>query len=106
MELENTEKMDRRSSKKLRRRRMNGIGSSFVWVTALIAIFGVFSAAQSDDFDDFIEALNQLIIQEGPFPGQIADPLPEDQLAEEMAAARAPSIVPGSLVGPRVPRRK
>ena len=79
--------MDQKFLTRLNRRRLDRIGFSSILIAALIAVFGFFSAAQSDDFDDFIEALNRLIAQEGPVPGQIADPLPEDQLAEEMAAA-------------------
>jgi hypothetical protein len=42
-------------------------------------------AASAKDLDDATEALNQLVMQEGPFAGSVAEEIPEEQAAEEMA---------------------
>ena len=42
--------------------------------------------ATRDDFDDFIEVLNALIVQEGPVPGSIAEDIPEAEANAQMAA--------------------
>ena len=34
--------------------------------------------ALGDDFDDFIEALNEFVMMEGPVPGRISKELPDD----------------------------
>ena len=51
------------------------------------AVLLLVSAAQSNDFDDFIEALNELVMQAGPVPGSLAEDLPQAQVNQAMAAA-------------------
>ena len=50
-------------------------------------MIGLLSAAKGTDFDDFIEALNELVEQQGPVPGHIAKELPQPQAIGEVAAA-------------------
>ena len=58
---------------------------------ALMAVASllVVSAAQSDEFDDYIAALNALVMQAGPIPGSIAADLPKLQADAEQAAEGA-----------------
>ena len=63
------------------------VGRLLFLVGGAICVIGLLSAAKGTDFDDFIEALNELVEQQGPVPGHIAKELPQSQAIGEVAAA-------------------
>ncbi len=73
-------------SRKESQRRPAFLGRIFVIGAAILAVgFLAVPFAKGKGFDDLINALNVLIGAEGPFPGIIAEDIPEAEANDQMS---------------------